>query len=250
MKTLHFYVTASLLVLLSTASLAQVDSNVVKRAMAPANVVEGNLHKRFGFRAGVNFSELSGSAYNTTTMKKDFYLTGYYQARLRHNLGLMMELGYSQMGCYNHYGPPYYSVAGTTDLNFDYLMMPITLKYYATKALNLQVGGYVSALLSATEDGVLGYNNQYGPQSLFISDIYTSSYSTIDAGYGIGLGYDLKFGLNFSLKYYGGLVNIEKQYKTETGKGLHNQNFQFAIGYSLPAKEVKKIPDTTPPGAN
>ncbi len=227
-----FYLTAFLL--LSTLALAQ---------------PEGNLHKRFGLKVGANYSILNGSINDNISFKPGLYIGGYYQARLQHNVGFMIELAYSQLGCNNNYQPTTSSASGNTVLYLNYLVMPLTFKFYISKGFNIQLGAYAASRLNAVEKGTVQvttygnggyYGNTSQTQTQTLNQNDNSVFSSYDAGIGAGLGYDFPFGLNFNLKYNTSLVNIDPSYKQITAKGLHNEYFQFTAGYSLGPKKATK----------
>ena len=229
-----FYISA--LLLLSTAAVAQ---------------KEGNLNNRFGIKVGDNNSVLSTSLNKSSGSKEGLCLGGYYQLRLKHNMALLLELSFNQLRCMNS-GKVQFIVSSNqgdivqqrTTLYLDYLSLPLTYKLYTGKAFNFQLGAYGAFLLNANQKGTLStttlYTNNYatflGTQTQSENRNATSSVYRADAGLSGGIGYDFPFGLNFTLKYFESLVNIDQSFKTLTGKPLHNQYIQFTAGYSFGCK--------------
>jgi len=197
--------------------------------------VEGVLHKRFGLRVGANISTLSSAPTgDNISSKGGIYAAMYHQFRIRHNIGLSWELGFSMLGCKNNYYSGYFDTAGssaTTTLNLSYLTMPVSFKLYLSKAFTLQLGPYGSLLLSAVEKGTIyppnGYNLQSYRQQL------NSTLSTWDTGIQGGIGIEGRSGINFTLKYYASVMGVYPSLQQVSGIVMRNQFFQFTMGYSF-----------------
>jgi len=183
----------------------------------------------WGLRAGLNASTLTNPP---TTIEYRFkpglYVGGYYQRNLKRGMAVAFELGYSQMGAYNIFSSPY--SYDKTVFKFNYLTAPITFKKYFTKSFYIQLGGYLSLPLSTKQKywPWVGFPNHSVKENIGLT--------SLDAGIIGGCGYDLPNGLNFSFRYFNGLVNIEPQY-LGGAKSLRNIYFQFAVGYSFGKKK-------------
>jgi|GEM_PF-2450989 len=201
---------------------------------------EGVLHNRFGIRYGVNVSSFNGSpSGDAITPKEGLYLAAYYQFRLKHNIGLSAEMGYSRLGCNNTYGA-YYGVSGAvTALRLNYITLPISLKFYIAKGFNFQLGLYGASLLNAVEKGTAnvynGYNsyNNYYYSGVPYNQALDNYFTHFDAGFHTGVAFETALGINFTLKYFNSLVNIYPQFPQATGKSLHNEFLQLTMGYSF-----------------
>jgi hypothetical protein len=156
---------------------------------------------QFGLKAGANISSISnGTEIDFSPgMKTDFHFgavanfhfgarnegspvgTGYF--------GLQPELLYSRQG---------FVVDGET-VGLDYLTVPIMAKYYVTKSLSIEAGPYFSYLFGASPNTAVIEGTQ-----IAISDLKGG----MDAGLGVGAGYELKNGLNFGARYYLGLSDV------------------------------------------
>jgi len=193
--------------------------------------VEGLLHKRFGLRVGANTSTFNviplGYYYS---YKAGFYIGGYYQFRLKHNIGLATEIGYSRLGS-NNSDESQVQVL----LRLNYITVPVSLKYYFNERLNLQLGVYGSTLLNATGRETLAYvDGVYHP----ILDKY---FSAFDGGIHAGIGFETKMGLNVSVRYFNSLGNIYSKYWHQySGLQLRNEFVQLSIGYSFKNKHSNK----------
>ncbi len=208
--------------------------------------VEGLLHNKFGIRAGANLSTLNNSpSGDRTTPKGGFYVSGYYQFRLRHNIGLLAEAAYSRLGCTNNYNQNYWYGSqqigqpslGQTALCLNYFTVPVSLKFYITENYSLQMGLYGSALLNAVDKGswtnTISTSNGYQTQIINYNQPLSNYFSSFDGGVHIGLGFETEEGINFALKYYNSFTNNSKNFEQTTGKSLHNAFFQLTVGYSF-----------------
>ncbi len=75
-----------------------------------------------------------------------------------------------------------------------YAQLPVSVKFFVTNTLNLQVGGQLGWLLLArtdTDDGTVNTTDRFVP---------------LDAGVIAGVGVDLMHGTDLTLRYYGGIT--------------------------------------------
>ena len=157
---------------------------------------------KFGLKAGVNLASISNGAAEinfSPGMKVDFHAGvvanlhfGYRNEGSPAGTGifaLQPELLYSRQG---------FSFDGNA-YNFDYLTLPIMLKFYVTKDVNIEAGPFFSYLLGASPD-----TSVIDGAQIVLSDLKGG----LDAGFGVGAGFEMKSGLTFGARYLLGLSNM------------------------------------------
>ena len=154
-----------------------------------------------GIKAGANFANTNISGSESITALH----AGAYGLFKFANLGVQPEILFSKQGS---------SLAGSSEINLDYVNIPVMVKFYLPAGLNLQAGPQFGVLLNA-EDGN-GVDKSNG-------------FKSSDLSAALGAGWDAPFGLQFTARYVLGLSNIDDGFGTE----VKNKTFQLSIGYSL-----------------
>jgi len=157
---------------------------------------------KFGVKAGVNFANISTSSSDisfSSGMKTDFHagVVGNLHFGYRNEgspagtgiFGLQPELLYSRQG---------FTLGGEA-YNFDYLTLPVMLKFYVANDVNIEAGPYFSYLLGVSPNSTVINGAQIALSSLK---------GGMDAGLAIGAGLELKSGLTFGARYMLGLSNM------------------------------------------
>lgn len=133
----------------------------------------------------------------------------------------------------------FYSMQGVKDkvsgvseaLKNDYVNVPVLGKVYAYKGLNFFAGPQVGFLVSSKESGnASGVSVDIDTKDLF---------KTVDFAGVLGAGYQTETGLNFSLNYNLGLINVFKQNTLNVGgqtidvgnSNSKNNVFQINVGW-------------------
>lgn len=168
---------------------------------------EKTVKTSFGLKAGLNLSNISNGQDNihfTPAMKADFHVgavanlhfgvrdegspagTGWF--------GLQPELIYSRQG---------FAVDGEA-IGFDYLTLPVMLKLYVMKNLNIEAGPYFSYLFNTSPATTVIDGAQISIDGLK---------SKAGAGAGIGLEYETRTGLTVGLRYNLGLTDMAENLK-------------------------------------
>ena len=159
---------------------------------------------KFGVKAGLNLANISTGSSDISFspgMKADFHagVVGNFHFGYRNEgspigtgmFGLQPELLYSRQG-FTFDGNSY---------NFDYLTLPVMLKLYVTKDVNIEAGPFFSYLL-----GVSPNSTVIGGAQIALSDLKGG----LDAGLGIGAGFEMKSGLTVGARYLLGLANMDE----------------------------------------
>jgi hypothetical protein len=171
-----------------------------------------------GLRLGMNIanqtSSLNGISISADS-KIGLMAGAYLTIMTSEKFGIQPELVYSQ------YGSSATSNGQSASNNFNYLSLPVMLRYNVAEKLNLQVGPQLGMLLSATRTS--------GSSSIDLKD----QASGIDFGAAFGLGVDLG-DFNLGARYYLGLTNLEKNSSIQglTVKTTNN-TIQLFVGYRL-----------------
>ena len=155
----------------------------------------------FGVKVGANFATLS-DAENGPSSKTGFQAGIFAGLKLSDKIGIQADVLYSQQG----------AKFSATDFDLTYVNIPVVLKYYVFKGLNIQAGPQFGIVV---DDNIKELSSG-------ILEAETSDVSGI-----IGLGFDLPFGLRIDGRYNIGFTEVIKDYK---GK---NTVITLAVGYSF-----------------
>ncbi|MEZ5035340.1 MAG: porin family protein [Chitinophagaceae bacterium] len=189
-----------------------------------ATVLSSNAQTRFGVKAGGNFYTLGGDNVEGENINSKFGLNvgGLVNIPVAKKFKVQPEVVFSIQGTKEDDG-------GTTNLNFNYLNIPIMAQVYVTDGFYVEAGPQVGILLKADI-------KEEGSSSYSVKDELKGA----DFALGFGAGYTLPGGFGFNARYNLGLSNILK----DTGEGeLKNRGFQlgvsFLFGGTKGAKEKK-----------
>jgi len=169
---------------------------------------------RFGAKAGVNIASLGGDlGIAELSSRTSFHIGGLVEFPLSEKFSLQPELMYSSEGF-----DQWIIFLPSTEVELEYIRVPILAKYYIIKGLSLEAGPNLGFLLSAKNNGEDDKEN----------------FKSFDTQLAFGAAYRLDFGLLFSLRYNLGLVNILDQTDTN-GDSLKAQSnvFQISAGYTF-----------------
>ncbi|HQQ98494.1 MAG TPA: porin family protein, partial [Cyclobacteriaceae bacterium] len=195
----------------------------------------GQVQVAFGVKGGLNFASLNGttslsSAWSNST---GYHVGGYFLFKFT-KIGIQPEFLLSRQG-------HEFTFNGSKGVsNFDYINIPVMLKLYLAGGLNLQAGPQFGFLTSAKGDLINASGT--GSSGLVTGQDLKNFLKSSDISVGVGLGWDLPFGLNLAARYNIGASDINK-YTGSTVPGAlvssmgttsaKNQVFQFSVGYRL-----------------
>lgn len=166
-----------------------------------------------GLRLGVNVSNQkmeSGSDSETGDSKIGFLGGLYLTANISEKIALQPELLFSGMGSQDN--------DADIKLPFNYLSVPVLLRFNLSEKVNIHAGPQVGFLLSAKATA--------GGDSADIKEYFTGT----DFGAAFGIGGDFgKF--NGGVRYYLGLSNIAED--ATDNESFKNSAFQIFLGYRL-----------------
>lgn len=167
-----------------------------------------------GFKAGLNLANQTFSASNngvnytsSPSFRPSIHAGGYLTLMISERLGVQPEVLYSAQG----------AKSGNTTLKFNYITVPVLVRFNITSLFSVHAGPQIGILASAKQ--------KVGSESEDIKD----AYKTTDVGVAGGATVDLPMGLNFSLRFVKGFTNI---YDSDFYK-QKNYNLQLSVGYKL-----------------
>ncbi len=163
---------------------------------------------KFGLKAGLNISNFTGDV-EGNSFKPGIQAGAFVEIKTSDKMAIQPELMYSSLG-----GVKFDYVT----LNFDYLVLPVMVKYFATEKFTLEAGPQIGFLLSAkakTDEG---------------SEDVKSGFNSTDFGVNLGAGYDVSEKVNLSLRYTAGLSNILKDAGNDKGMNI---NIAIALGFKF-----------------
>jgi hypothetical protein len=175
----------------------------------------GNGQVRFGVKAGLNLTDFSYS---------NIYYGSSYQSKTNFNLGIMLSVPLSPVFylqpemVYSGQGATYNDAPNNISLqyNYDYLNVPVLIKYQSAAGLFVETGPQIGLLLSAAE-------------SKTNMDQISNS-NTIEFAWVAGLGYRIqKIHLGIDARYNIGISSVNTNYNF-TGP-MHNSVYQFGVFY-------------------
>jgi hypothetical protein len=168
-----------------------------------------------GIKAGPNFAKLDA---NSSAAMNYSARTGWHAGAFvlfrGERIGFQPELIFSQQGSkFDYSGKP------NLESNFSYVNIPLIFKLYTVAGLNLQVGPQIGFLTKAEWETPTG-----------TEDVKNDLKST-DFSLGLGVGWDLPFGLSVDARYNLGLSdNASSGAPVST---LKNQVIQISAGFKL-----------------
>ncbi|MBN8575900.1 MAG: PorT family protein [Cyclobacteriaceae bacterium] len=170
-----------------------------------------------GIKGGPNFAKLdvNSSAGENYKNRTGFHGGAFALIKLT-KIGIQPELLFSQQGSKVKFN------SGDGEANFNYLNIPVMLKLYTVAGINLQAGPQFGFLTG----GEIKQNYQGSTYTEKAKNLYKGS----DVSLGLGVGWDLPFGLTIDARYNLGLSKIEDDASLQATK---NQVIQLSLGYKL-----------------
>lgn len=140
---------------------------------------------RFGIKGGVSLTNFSGDV--DTNTKVGFLVGGFAEIKVIERLSIQPELLFSAQGAkYEYIG------MNDTNLNLNYINVPVLAKFYVTKEFTVEGGPQIGFLVSAKDDG---------------EDV-KNFYKSADFGFNFGAGYNFTDNLSVGLRYTVGLSGV------------------------------------------
>jgi len=221
---------------------------------------------RFGAKAGLNISNISGSEIEFIEFIGDvnnnynsivgFHIGGLVEVPITEKFAIQPELLFSTQGYEtaidytfeNSFFGISQNIVSKGISKVNYLNIPLMLKFYPKNGLSLQAGPQIGFPLSATEKLLSTTVNGEDASEFLDDEAFDESdaidqYNAIDFGLNLGLGYQLELGLFFDLRYNIGLSNMidisgfsEEELELsgiEDGFKISNRVLQLSVGYKF-----------------
>lgn len=163
---------------------------------------------KLGFKSGLNVSNfMSDDIEEDMAIRTSIHIGFLAEVIISDKASFQPELLYSGQGY----------VGEDTKKKFNYINVPLLLKYYVAENISIEAGPQIGFLISAIERGNDG-NTDFEDQNI------------IDFGVNLGLGYEFPSGIFFQGRYNLGLTNINGSDGADTFK-YANSVFQISVGY-------------------
>ena len=175
-----------------------------------------------GIKAGPNFSTIdTKSSPGTNYKNRTGFHGGAFVLIKAAKFGVQPEIIFSQQGSKVRINSQDF------ESNFSYVNIPIILKLYTVAGINIQAGPQFGFVTSAEAP----IQQQLGGATT-VEDVKDRMKSS-DFTLGLGLGWDLPFGLTLDARYNLGLSKIYDDAPPQQTGDAKNQVFQFSVGYKL-----------------
>lgn len=174
-----------------------------------------------GLKAGPNFATIdTKSSAGENYKNRTGFHGGAFVLIKAAKIGIQPEVIFSQQGSKVEINSQNF------ESNFSYVNVPIMLKLYTVAGINIQAGpqfGFITKAETPIQD-------QFGVYS--VEDVKDKAKSS-DFTLGLGLGWDLPFGLTVDARYNLGLSKVYDQAPSNETENAKNQVFQLSLGYKL-----------------
>ena len=158
----------------------------------------------FGFKGGLNFSNLYTDNVDDNNVLTGFNAGLYAKFPISKGIAIQPEISYTTKGAELVYNNAF--VNGVAKFNVNYIEVPVLLVMNITDNFNLHVGPYAAYMVSGKTSND---SNLISTQR----ELDTKDFNKFDAGLAGGLGIDLDV-VNFGVRYNYGLTKIAKQSNT------------------------------------
>ncbi|MCG2791966.1 MAG: PorT family protein [Weeksellaceae bacterium] len=177
---------------------------------------------KFGIKAGVNVSSLSGDGYDDTKSKVGFSGGLFMNAPLSEQFSIQPEVMYSQMG--SKIEGKFANTTYSTTRSLDYITVPVMFQFRATPEFYIEAGPEFGFLVSAKDSDTVGNFST-------TNQIDTDNFNTFNLGLGLGLGFDITENFGVNARYVAGFTDINKDGNTSLqNDGNKNRNNTFQGG--------------------
>lgn len=172
---------------------------------------------RFGAKAGVNFSDITGDMTDSFVGLTSFHIGAVAEIPICESFAIQPELIYSRQG--SDWEDSFEGMTFEGTITADFLNIPVMAKYFVVEGLSIEAGPQIGILLKAEEE--------FDGEELDIKD----SVKGIDFGLNFGLGYQLDNGLNFAARYNLGLTDLNDDPEFLGNSDYKNSVIQISVGY-------------------
>jgi hypothetical protein len=176
----------------------------------------------FGIKGGLNFSKIDPQASVATNLDG---ATGYHAGAFA--LVKIAMIGIQPEVIFSKQGSDFTVNTTNYEANFDYINVPILLKFYLPLGLNLQAGPQFGFLTVADlKQTATSTNSTQDVKNLFADKS--------DLAIAIGAGWDLPFGLTVDARYNIGMSDMTfTPSGTSSQVQFKNKVIQLSVGFKL-----------------
>lgn len=179
----------------------------------------------FGFKGGLNFSNLYTDTVDDNNVLTGFNAGLYAKLPITNSVAIQPEINYTTKGAELVYNNAFAN--GTAKFNVNYIEVPVLLVVNLTNNFNVHAGPYVGYMVSGktTND-----SNLFSAEN----ELDTDDFNKIDAGVAGGVGIDLD-AVNFGVRYSYGLTKVgkERNYSNYTYPDAKNSVLSVYVGLRL-----------------
>jgi Outer membrane protein beta-barrel domain len=158
---------------------------------------------KFGFKGGVNFSNLYTDNVDDNNVLIGFNAGIFAKVPITETFAIQSELLYITKGAQLKYNNAF--VNGTSTFRLNYIELPVLLVINLTNNFNIHAGPYVAYLV----DGK-AINDSQGTLFDIENNLKNEDYNKFDTGLSVGVGFD-KNQFGFGVRYNYGLQKVGKE---------------------------------------
>lgn len=192
----------------------------------------------YGAKAGAGIGNLTGdySQYNKSDLS--YYVGFFGQYNINDKLFVKPEVRYSAIGSKEEVG-------FKSERNLSYLTIPVAIGYNITEKLNVSFAPRVSFLVDNKYSYDFSSLNKYNPNdpnNLNKGDL-NEDLSSIDAGVGLIVSYDIINNLSIEIEAYKGIYNINKNgniynfnnsiIEQNPSKSIYTEMYNIGLSYKF-----------------
>ena len=183
---------------------------------ALAQGTNDNSKLKFGFKGGVNFSNLYTDEVDDNNVLTGFNAGIFAKLPITQLFAIQPELLYSTKGAKLTYNNSFAN--GTAKFKLNYIELPVLLVVNLTKNFNIHAGPYVAYLVDGKAT-----NDSQGTLFDFQNNLSNEDYNKFDTGLAVGLGFDSD-NVGFGVRYNYGLQTVGKE------RNFGGTNYTFPDG--------------------
>ncbi|MDV7187482.1 porin family protein [Lutibacter sp. TH_r2] len=207
-------------------------------AITVLTAINVNSQTQFGVKTGLNIANLSGDLEGADS-RLGLNFGVFAEILISEKLIFQPELLYSMQGAKSDYSGEAYS--NKVKFKYNYLNVPLIIKYYVVNNFAVEVGPQIGFLLSAKDD----YTFNYGGEPTNEEYDSKNDLKSIDFGLNFGVSYTISKKISFGARYNVGLYNIDDathynvmpqidEIAEDNGEydfEIKNSVFLFSVGY-------------------
>ncbi|MFM9989182.1 porin family protein [Flavobacterium sp.] len=171
---------------------------------------------KFGFKGGVNFSNLYTEDVDSNNVLTGFNAGIFAKLPITELFAIQPELLYTTKGAKLTYNNSF--VNGTSKFKLNYIELPVLLVVNLTNNFNIHAGPYVSYLVDGKAT-----NDSQGTLFDTENNLSNEDYNKFDTGLSVGVGFDSDK-IGFGVRYNYGLQKVGKE------RNFAGTNYTFPDG--------------------